>query len=524
MADLANLTRTMPGKVAYRFLNSQGWNRLIMGPVGGGKTTTVFLSAIVQAARSRPSAIDGWRRFKLLVVRNNYRELWRSTIPSWQKHFPEDLPGSNWIGGRGGPASHTIRIDLGKGPILFTVDFAAVGENTSAEAIDSFFRGYEPTALYINELDTLPKDVFTYGSGRCGRYPTEEHSFPDWYGVLADANAPDFDNWVYTEIVEPADHGGWDYHRQPGARSAGAENHHNLPPGYYEQQMQGKDAWWIKRFIDCQSTMSRAGLPVHPDFNEDLHVAKEPLPAVAGRQIVIGLDAGLTPAASFQQQLANGQRRVIHEIAAERLGPSAFGELIARELAEKYPEWSRALTAGFSYRDREPPVIGSADPSSFYGAEGEDLAWVQTVSAKAGIRIRPAPGQNAPSVRREALKQPMTTMIDGRTPGLLISPTCKVHIRALAGGWCLQKVAGVAGAEIRYHLEPAKNQWSHTGEACEYGALYGGGAAAVDVAERRAAAAELTQQTRAIDEDGDLGAWDGGGGRRRRGRQAQAFE
>ena len=491
--SLAGLGRTMPGPVAYRFLNARSWHRLIVGPVGGGKTTTVFLSAIIQAARARPSPLDGWRRFKLLVVRANYRELWRSTIPSWQKHFPEDMPGGSWVGGRGGPANHQVKIDLGNGRILFTVDFAAVGENQSEEAIDSFFRGYEPTALYINELDTLPKDVFTLGSGRCGRYPTQEHGFPEWYGVYADSNAPDIDNWVYQEILEPEDHGGWDRYRQPGARSPGAENLHNLPPGYYENQMRGKEDWWIKRFIDCQSTMSRDGLPVYEDFNEDWHVSKTPLEPVPGRQIIIGLDAGLTPAASFQQHLAVGQKRVIDEISTTNCGASQFGRLIALKLAEKYPEWSRARSAG-----GRPAVLGAADPSAFSGERGEDWTWVQKVSAAAGIPIFPAAMNNAPEARRAAIREPLKRSLDGRAPEFLVSSDCPVHRRALAGGFHYVKVAGVKGAAIAYHVEPAKNQWSHTAEACEYAAMYGGGAAEVDAQGRRTARAEGRRQTTAV--------------------------
>ena len=63
-------------------------------------------------------------------------------------------------------------------------------------------------------------------------------------------------------------------------------------------------------------------------------------------------------------------------------------------------------------------------------------------------------------------------MIDGRKPGILISPRMKVMRRGLGGGFRFRKLN--LAKVVRYHEEPEKNFFSHTVESGEY-ALLGGG-------------------------------------------------
>src|SRR5262249_55697785 len=150
---------------------------ILNGPVGSGKTTACLVKAVVLAARQRIShgryaTIAGVsdplpvRRFKLTVVRDTYRQLWRSTIPSWWKRVPKAV--GTWEGAAGGPATHSIDMALGDGTALeFFIDFAAIGDHD----IEEFMRGYEPTAWYLNEADLLAREVYQWARTRWGRFP-----------------------------------------------------------------------------------------------------------------------------------------------------------------------------------------------------------------------------------------------------------------------------------------------------------------------------------------------------------------
>src|SRR5690606_4374202 len=147
----------------------------------------------------------------------------------------------------------------------------------------------------------------------------------------------------------------WEFHRQPSGFSPQAENRENLPPGYYEAQAVGQPDWYVRRMIRNEFGYSRDGRPVYPEFSDARHVAAEALRPGPGLRLVIGADAGLTPAATIWQRLPNGQWRCLDELVAESgagMGAKRFGEALNRLLAEPH---YRAAIAALS-RDGEPIV------------------------------------------------------------------------------------------------------------------------------------------------------------------------
>ena len=130
-----NLTWRAPGLVAARFMAAVAPIQIINGPVGSGKTTTAMMKAVRLATRQQPSSHDGvTRKFKLCCVRDTYRQIWKTTLPSWHKRFPKDV--GDFIGSEGGPArpapemarTRTRRVPCGM--LLATNG----GETTSAAA------------------------------------------------------------------------------------------------------------------------------------------------------------------------------------------------------------------------------------------------------------------------------------------------------------------------------------------------------------------------------------------------------
>lgn len=457
-----NLNWRSPGPVSSAFMQCNLPVQIINGPIGGGKTTTCFVKVLKLAARQKPSTVDGYRKFKVCVVRDTYRQLWKTTLPSWWKRIPKDV--GDWNGAENAPASHRVQFQLQDGTIVdLHADFIAIGEN----AVEDVLRGYEPTAFLLNEADLLAREVYNFARGRVGRFPDMSEGGPTWYGILMDCNAPELQSWLYQDMfkAKPADVG---LFRQPSGLSPHAENTENLPPGYYQNQVSGQPEWYVARMVENKPGYSRAGKPIYPEFVDTLHVARRPLEPIPGIQLRIGLDAGLNPAAAFGQRMPSGQWRIIDELVGEKgTGPKRFGRLLAQRLSERYG----SIRA----------IVAHADPSAAYGADkkGGEFDWIEIVSAECGLRIFAAP-TNALIPRLEAVRRPLTTLIDG-DPGFLICPEkCPMLREGFNSGYHYRKLPNV---DIeRYADEPDKTPHSHPHDALQY--LMSAGGEDLEIRER----------------------------------------
>ena len=186
-------------------------------------------------------------------------------------------------------------------PVIFEIihDFVAMGEHRAEDVL----RGYQPTMFYLNEGDLLAEEVLTFARGRAGRFSRMADGGPSWHGVIMDMNAPDEDSWAYDKLILNRPRG-YEHFVQPSGFSPKAENQKNLPPGYYQRASQGEPDWYVDRMLRNKSGFSRKGKPVWPEYNEELHVARAPLEPVRGRSLLVGVDAGGTPAAGFWQRMA----------------------------------------------------------------------------------------------------------------------------------------------------------------------------------------------------------------------------
>ena len=62
------------GAVTKAFFNSNAFTRLIMGPIGSGKSTACIIEILRRTRMQQPDS-DGKRRTRWLIVRNSYPEL-----------------------------------------------------------------------------------------------------------------------------------------------------------------------------------------------------------------------------------------------------------------------------------------------------------------------------------------------------------------------------------------------------------------------------------------------------------------
>ncbi|MEM9579067.1 MAG: hypothetical protein AAF891_00150 [Pseudomonadota bacterium] len=441
MPDIASEV-SFPGPIAEAFYWSDDDVVGIQGPVGSGKTTTLMKSRMRRAVMMPRSSIDGVRRYKVLFIRETYRQLWSTSIPSYLETFPKDM--GTWSGGRGDPVTHVIHFEDEYGPIEFIAEFMAFGDDIIAS-----MRGVQTTDIVLNEMDTMPVEILTVGIGRIDRFPAREHfaGLPlhlQSYGqIVGDFNAPDEENWTFTvfhneeerkrmgellsaELPEGVDPIVIQFYNQPGYGEPGCENTQNLSPTYYPRQIASMKLAgrgdMIKRLVRNKITYLKVGDPVWEDeYNSRIHVSDIPLVPDPRIPLRIGLDQGYKGAAVIAQYMPGHRWRIYGEAhyPKKRLMAVAFGKLLADLLDERFGNHRVEFGLG--------DMAGEHGSST---AADENATWNLLVGKAAGFKVRPQRiGTNRIQPRLEAVRAMLDAPLEHGEPGLLIDPSCKFLIR-----------------------------------------------------------------------------------------------
>jgi hypothetical protein len=427
-----------------RFHRSGAFVRGLMGPIGSGKSVACCMEVVRRALEQAPGK-DGVRRTRWAFIRQTYPELKSTTIKTWLDWVrPEKFGPVKWEA----PIKHLVK--LGKDCEL-EVLFLALERPDDTKKLLSL----ELTGAWVNEAREVPKAVVDAATGRVGRFPSARDGGCTWSGVLMDTNPPDDDHWWY-RLAEEERPDGWEFFKQPGGRSALAENLGNLPRGYYARICAGKDENWIRVYVDGAYGTVEVGRPVYKGaWNDTLHVAKDELWPLAKQPVVIGFDFGLTPAAVFAQVTPRGQFRVIDELVATDMGLRQFCENVVVPLVKT------------KYQTTPLHVVG--DPAGAQRDYSEDTAFdiLDEVLGEYVEDVEEA-DSNDPTARIEAVKWFLTRLTDGQ-PTFQLSPSCRVLRKGFNGGYKFRRLQ-VAGEE-RYTEKPDKNDFSHPHDALQYAAL-----------------------------------------------------
>lgn len=453
----------------WRFLNDDSFVRGLMGPVGSGKSYGSAAEIILRAVKQAPSPVDHVRYTRWAIIRNSYPELRTTTIKTWQSLFPENTWGPmRWSP----PITHHIKLPP-RGPVAgidCEVLFLALDQPKDVRKLLSL----ELTGAWINEARELPKAVVDGLTSRVGRFPTKEHGKATWRGIWMDTNPMDDDHWWHKVAEKEPIRGDfrWTFFRQPGGvvdvpdegdntifaagrhwiENPSAENINNLPPGYYVQQLAGKNLDWIRCYAQGEYVYVQEGKPVWHEYDDTLMSGDVPI--VDGVEVHIGLDFGLTPAAVFGQKI-DGRWHVVHELVSFSMGLERFTHMLLSELNTKF-------------RTCRPLIWG--DPA---GMKRDEIFEVTAFDHLQSVGLKAQPtASNDFMVRREAAAAPMQRLINGR-PGIIVDKKCQKLRKSLAGGYHFKRVAIGAGQE-RFKDSPHKNEHSHVGDAFGY-MLMGGG-------------------------------------------------
>ena len=424
-----------PSKTAADFMNSDAKMRVLMGPVGSGKSVASCFEIVRRASQQHPSQ-DGVRRSRAAVVRETVRQLTDTTIKTFLDWFPPGVCG-NFM--------RTTKTYFFKvGDVECEIMFRALDDADDVANLNSL----ELTFAWFNECRDINSEIVDAMSKRIGRFPSAKDGGPSWFGMWGDTNPPTMDTWWYYQMegldakdgVSPNDNG-WDVFKQPSGRTILAENVENLPDGYYDTQ--GRSEEYVRVFIDGEYGLSSAGQPVYKYFRPDYHMASSKLaPIVNGvRPVVIGMDLGLTPAAVFGQQDPRGRAIILDEAVSFDMGIQRFMRTVIRPLI--YDRFSSA------------PIVIVVDPAGTQRAQTDERSAVDIIKAE-GFKVFPAK-TNSVSARLSAVDDFLMRQADGDA-AFIVDPRC-THLKSAMMG------------EYRFHPKNGnveKNKHSHVAEALQY--------------------------------------------------------
>jgi hypothetical protein len=443
---------------------------MIVGPVGGGKSTESLRRYLRIASWQQPSPIDGVRRARILCLCPTYRRAWDQIIPSYFEVYPRSM--GTFTGARGDPAEHIFDIELNTGREIRKLHVEVWFRAVNDLSIEDFFRGMFITAIHLPEADTNGDldQILSFGQTRLGRYPEPHHrpsesDAPTYSGIFGDANAPiinsPFHLRFYTKKMPdgsptPATDR---LFRQPGGNNPNAENMaalRRIRKDFYAYQATQIQEYDRRRMIDCIPSFGRHGQPVHPNFDDQVHRANRRLEPDPLLQVFIGIDAGsnaLTPGVTFSQRAYSGQWRKLAEIYLGK------GQMNTQELGD---EIVRIMNARFGCLHRDVGAMLCLDPAAGGKNAGSEYTTAMALQGITQIEAQLAPS-NKPEHRHSVTDALFKRMVAPKEPAIIIDPDCVGLLAGYAGGYHYKKRAGGLA-----NLAPEKNEYSHVVEADEY--------------------------------------------------------
>lgn len=456
-----------PSKTGEAFHNSDAFVRLIIGPVGGGKSSMCSVEGGFRALET-PVCIDGVRRMRGILVRNTYPELKLTTIKTWLDWYPED---------RCGPLVQTTPIhqiqrfiDSEGVPCEFEFYFLALDKPKDVKKLLSL----EATWIFFDELREISWLIFEKALLRVGRYPAKNMLPPGkkmWTGVWGATNAPNYRHWIVDKFEKERPKG-WELYKQPApfvrqedgslTENPDAENVEHLQDGfeYYNRAKNAYDEESFRVYVMNEYGSTFDGKPVFPEYNDKTHRANFDIEPDRNHELALGFDFGRTPACVFTQYVHGGKLNVLEEVIC----------LESISLEEFISVFISPLLAQDKYAGMR--VISLIDPAGNIKNQSDDN-FCKKVLAKAGLapRVPEFPSHpNAIKPRLEAVKGLLNGMHLGN-PRFNLSRKCDYIHEAMIGGYKYRLIRRATG-EQAYSEEPDKNDYSHIMDALQYVALH----------------------------------------------------
>ena len=276
------------------FMASNSFGRLILGPIGSGKTTSCIMEVVRRAAMQAPGD-DGLRHTRFAIVRQTLSQLKMTVLKDcmmWLEEIAE------W---KVSESTLYINFDDIRSEWLFLP--------LDEPADERRLLSTQLTGAWINEFSEVNVHLIDPLGGRCGRYPRGRFGVPTWSGIIGDSNFPtEHSDWH--EFLENAPNQ-FEIFKQPGGRTPIAENipHLNqnadsilLPEDderrlargreYYSRAAQTKNQDWVRRYVDAEYGRDPSGTAVFANTFVRRHHCVPNLEPVSNKMLIVGQDFG----------------------------------------------------------------------------------------------------------------------------------------------------------------------------------------------------------------------------------------
>lgn len=450
--------RYVASPTGQAFVKDRSFIKLIMGPVGGGKSTVCLMDLMARAYSQTP--FNGLRRTKFGILRNTAAQL-KSTvkplIDEWLVTIPTETTGSAMGSWRLTDSTFEIMQSLPDGTRVHS-ELVLLAADTPDDV--RRLLSLQLSAAWVEETREIDEEVFKGLLGRVSRFPSKVAGGVAYPGVICSTNAPALNTYWHRMITEPP--ANMRVFIQPAAVdedgniNPDAENLQFLSDEYYYNLMSANTEEWIDVYLRNKFGNGNAGQAVYrTTFKAKFHVAKSSLLAIPSSMhpLVVGMDNGLQAAATVMQTDPRGRVNVLSECYVpedQTMGVETFlDRLLIPHLMDKY-------------KTRREAFLFVLDPACFQRSQINEQTIAQAVIARGFRAVRAT--TNDPDKRQLALEGLLNRAVDGG-PGLLIDPSCTHLIEGLEWGFRFKKLANGQQTTTR-----DKTHHSHQVESCEYGA------------------------------------------------------
>jgi hypothetical protein len=301
----------VPPPTLERFMLDDHLVRVVVGPVGSGKSMGCIMELMRRACQQAPATGTRTRYTRFALIRNTLPQLRQTVLADVQNYLRGVITYFT--------TDHVVKVrgNLPDGTELHS-DWLLLPLDTKDDV--QRLLSLQLTGAWVNEVREVPIEVLSALLGRLGRFPSKVQGGPTWFGLICDTNPWDEDSPYHERLVLKPDKN-WALFHQPDGTGPDAENVENLPPGYYENLAGDRDLEWVNVHVHSQFGTSNAGQAVfRRSFHAPTHCRDMKVIVNAYRPLLVGMDFGRTPCALIAQEDGYGRLLVFEEIITEDMG------------------------------------------------------------------------------------------------------------------------------------------------------------------------------------------------------------
>ena len=450
-----------PPPTGAQFMLSNAFYRMLLGPLGSGKTTTVLFELVRRACEQAPG-LDGVRHTRFALLRQTLSQLKNTVLKDVVQWFG---PICDWR-----VSESTVWFKFGD----VVSEWILLPLETPED--QKRILSMNLTGAFVSEAIEIDFDLMVAIAGRCGRFPVA----PTWYGMVLDSNMPtEGTPWENTVRNPPPE---WQVFVQPSGLSPNAENLNwllqtsqtlALPIDHPDRLAKGREYYarlststnpaWVKRYVMAEFGPDPSGAAVYAGMFFTAFHCRDELLVIPGAPLLIGLDLGRDPWAVLGQIDSMSRLLVHEEIPADDIG-----------LKLQLPR-IRQVVSGRRYVGC--PVCIIFDPAGMAKGNFDEFTSYDVISSY-GFMCMAAPS-NRLAPRLNAVER-FLTETRGGTASMLVNRTlAPVLVMALNGGYRF-KYNQIGEAQP----QPDKNRFSHIGDAHQYLCMGASGGTANAIARR----------------------------------------